>query len=164
MEEKVLKIQIPDEYEVDEEKSTFENIVLRPIRETYGTICKKLFYDGILYNINNNRYIEYTIRDKFDNLTIVSKSNCTSEKQAQKLLAINQLMNVAKYFNNGWKPNWSSNENKYFISVTKSNTFYVEFHRAFCSGIIYFKTEELARKAIKILGEETIKLALSTDW
>nr|DAY73308.1 MAG TPA: hypothetical protein [Caudoviricetes sp.] len=30
--------------------------------------------------------------------------------------------------------------------------------------MVHFKTLYLAQQAIEILGEETIKLALSTDW
>lgn len=40
----------------------------------------------------------------------------------------------------------------------------VDFHMSASIGIVYFKSEELAQQAVKILGEETIKQALSNDY
>lgn len=52
---------------------------------------------------------------------------------------------------------------KYFIIISYNN---IEISNNWIdnAGAIYFKTRELAQRAIEILGEETIKLALSTDW
>lgn len=89
----------------------------------------------------------------------------TSIKQMKKLLAINQLMNVAKYLNDNWKPDWSDRfKYKYYIFVDHNGNISVSFYTNCNASPVYFKTRELAEKAIKILGEETIKLALSTDW
>ena len=93
-------------------------------------------------------------------------NNCTSKNQANKLLAINKLLNVAKYLNDGWQPDWqNANEFKYCITIDY-NSDILSIHRVRLSSdaVVYFKTIELAWKAINILGEETIKLALSTDW
>lgn len=105
MEDIVIKTYIPNGYEVDKEKSTFENIILKPIKETYEFICKKLFSNKPIYFITHGGYISETEGNPNHNY-IFDKNNCTSEKQAKKLLAINQLMNVAKYLNDGWEPDW----------------------------------------------------------
>lgn len=95
------------------------------------------------------------------------RNNCTSRKQAEKLLAINKLMNVAKYLNKGWQPNWDEKEgfNKYCIwyNITYDKLI-IDASQNLSSCGIYFKSEKLAQQAIDILGEETVKLALSTDW
>ena len=85
----------------------------------------------------------------------------TSEKQLEQLLAINKLMNVAKYLNGDWKINWRSKQEKYYIvydywkyvlTVTCSNCFQ--------STLVYFESPSLAKQAIEILGEEEVKKAL----
>lgn len=165
MEEKVLKIEIPEGYEIDKEKSTFEKIVfkLKPKKDNYKDVCKKLFYRKRSYYWDDNGNI---ISAGCTNYSYEDLNNCTSEKQAKKLLAINQLLNVAKYLNGDWKPDWKNvNEGKYCITLDY-NYNKISTHRTcmLLEGIVYFKTKELAKQAIEILGGETIKLAYSTDW
>lgn len=165
MKEKVLKIKIPEGYEIDKEKSTFEKIVfkLKPREDNYKDVYKKLFYRKRIYYWDDNGNI---ISTRYTTCSYEDLNNCTSEKQAKKLLAINQLMNVAKYLNDGWQPDWNNeNEKKYTIIFDKNNKIIVTNWCITANKcLVYFKTEELAQKAIDILGEETIKLALSTDW
>lgn len=75
-------------------------------------------------------------------------------------------MNVAKYLNGDWKPNWDEvDERKYFIYTCLIDSYIgVKSATIHMYDIVYFKSEELARQAIEILGEQTIKTALSTDW
>lgn len=163
MEERVIKIEIPEGYEVDKEKSTFERVVFKPKRESYEDVCRKLFYKKKVYYPD-----EYgdVISSELDEIRYKDLNNCTSENQSKKLLAINQLMNVAKYLNEDWKPDWNNdNERKFTIYINKNNTkICIDCKYIYNQCIVYFKTEELAQKAINILGEEIIKLALSTDW
>ena len=88
----------------------------------------------------------------------------TSKKQAEKLSAINKLLNVAKYLNGDWQPNWNDiEENKYYIKIDIGRI-QIGCANTIFSDIVYFKSIKLAEQAIEILGEETIMLALSTDW
>ena len=135
-------------------------IKFRPIKNktTYENVAKVLFEGKDVWRIGDLVINKYNRTGCWNYLT-----NCISEKQAQKLLAINQLMNVAKYLNGDWQPDWNNrSEIKYYISLYRGINIYMtpDFH---CSDI-YFKSKELAQQAIKILGEETIKLALCTDW
>lgn len=156
METKEFKIQVPEGYEIDKENSTFECIKFKPIKKamTYDDVARELFKD-------KNRYIT-----TFSCLKGGKDVTCTSSKQAEKLIAINKLMNVAKYLNGDWKPNWEeADEKKYFIYICPRDCYTsVKSATIHMSDIVYFKSEELAKQAIKILGEETIKTALSTDW
>lgn len=165
MENKIVKIKdiCPEGYELDKEKSTIENLVFK-LRMCYKSIAQEMFKNNkTKYFINTRGCIEDTeMSDCFWDLNV-----CTSRKQAQKLLAINQLMNVAKYLNGDWQPDWDNySENKYYIYIDQDlpNKVYISYCHALIINFVYFKTEELAQKAIDILGEETIKLALSTDW
>lgn len=85
-----------------------------------------------------------------------------TEHQLQKLLAINKLMNVAHYLNDGWKPNWKDEtQRKYYIYYDiNDKAFVIDHNTHFNYGVVYFKSIEIAEQAIEILGDETIKLAL----
>lgn len=155
-----IKIDVPEGTEAYLEN----NIVkFRPIEKklTYRDIAKELF-----------KYKKTYYTDAFCNIKSIDgadvncydTNNCTSEKQLKKLLAINQLMNVAKYLNGDWQPNWYNNyENKHYLRICNEK---IEIGCAaiYISDIVYFKSEGFAKQAIDILGEETIKLALCTDW
>ena len=77
-------------------------------------------------------------------------------------------MNVAKYLNGDWQPDWNNKdgyEYKYYLFIDyPSNKIKIEHLVSCCPNDIYFKSEEFAQQAVDILGEETIRLALCTDW
>lgn len=155
-----LKIIAPEgmEYYIENDEVKF-----RPISKklTYDDIAKELFNDKYTYSFCSNGEIINTYR------YFAYVDNCTSEKQAKKLLAINQLMNVAKYLNKDWEPNWKNDkEYKYWIGVKEcyNKELYIEHSSSYAFGIVYFKSAELTQQAIDILGEETIRLALCTDY
>ena len=58
-----------------------------------------------------------TYKDVEDTLKLGKnfKSIIINESNASKLVNLSRLMNIAKYYNGDWKPNWSDkNEYKYF--------------------------------------------------
>lgn len=98
METKELKIQAPEGYEIDKENSTFERIKFKPIKKdiTYKGICNALFVNDT-YFITDRGYVHKNAL--WDNEIIPDKNIATTEKQLKKLLALNQLLNIAKYYN-----------------------------------------------------------------
>lgn len=58
---KEFKIQMPNEYEIDKEKSTFENIVFKSIKKnnniTYEDICDTLFKGKTIFYNDEDLYI-----------------------------------------------------------------------------------------------------------
>ena len=157
-------IQIPDTLEIKEIKDGKIILVEKKKKLTYEDIARKLFINKHVYWIN--RYGEIDESKNIANLYLPNPNNCISEKQTRKLLAINKLMNVAKYLNNGWQPDWSNyTDYKYYICyVNNYLRLAIEFNTVEQGNSIYFKSRELAKQAIDILGEETIKLALCTDY
>ena len=141
MKTKELKIEAPEGYEVDWDNSSNNVIRFKPIKKkvTYADIIKELC-SGNCYYINNNP---------------------TSWKQLQQLLALNKLMNVAKYLNGDLEPDFTDNKYKFYISycydVKKLNVWFKQHTN---DGCVYFKSEELALQAIEILGKEEVKKAL----
>lgn len=73
-------------------------------------------------------------------------------------------MNVAKYLNGDWQFNWEEAGNSKFYIALEHNKIRILEGWVSNVALVYFRTKELAQKAIDILGEETIRLALSTDW
>ena len=67
-----------------------------------------------------------------------------------KILAISQLMNIAKYYNGDWNPNWRSlMESKYYIYYsTRSNTYGVSNTSSTNYGNIYFRLYKYAKAVI----------------
>lgn len=156
-------IQIPDTLEIKEIKDGKIILVEKEKKLTYEDVTKKLFGTKTVYWINKFGGIDYA--DNIRDCYLLNASNCTSERQAKKLLAINKLMNVAKYLNGDWQPDWNSGEGKYYIFLEHINdSLFIDYAVEFQNGDVYFKSEELAKQAIEILGEETIKLALCTDY
>lgn len=140
-------------------------IKFRPIKKNivyYEDVARKLFYDKLTYYITGDG----TLDTFHPTSSYYNANNCTSNKQLRKLLAINKLMNVAKYLNDNWEPDWNNMEkDKFYIRYNQaSRTLQEGTASILCSDIVYFKSKKLAQQAIEILGEETIKLALSTDW
>ena len=137
-------------------------------KHSLDDVYNNLFCNAEMYFVNDFGWVGKRLEnnDPFDYEDYTQyRSNCTSERQAQKLLAINELMNVAKYLNDGWKPDWNNGlEEKYYLYINNGNKLCVYYIYGYNKGPVYFKSEELARQAIEILGEETIKLALCTDW
>lgn len=122
METKEIKIQIPEGYEIDNENSTFECVKFKPVKKdiTYRDVCNKLFVaNKCSFYIPDDGEIDETILD----LRATDKNNATNRKQLERLLALNQLLNIAEYYNVKTKnDNWV-----YFIAYNKLNSrYYVE--------------------------------------
>lgn len=97
METKEIKIKVPEGYEIDEENSTFECIKFKPIKKwlTYKDVAEELFGDDICFFINRRGEIFF-----IEQLTAKEdKNNATTKKQLERLLALNQLLNIAEYYN-----------------------------------------------------------------
>ena len=96
METKELKIQVPEGYEIDKVNSTSNCIKLKPIRKdiTYGDVCEKNFEDSGFYISSTGKIEEMASLSWNDD-----KNNATNRKQLEKILALNQLLNIAEYYN-----------------------------------------------------------------
>lgn len=68
----------------------------------------------------------------------------------KKLDAINKLINIARYYNEDWKPNWSnSKENKYYIKFDyHKDRFYVDYNNSIGTGDVFFKNSKDAQAVI----------------
>lgn len=97
METKEFNIQIPEGYEIDKENSTFESIKFKSIKKniTYEVICEYLFKDKNSFYIANPGEIS----NYLSVCSFMDKNNATNRKQLERVLALNQLLNIAEYYN-----------------------------------------------------------------
>lgn len=119
-----LTIDIPEGMEIDLKNSDLAKGIVKFKK-------KDITYDDILQACPTN----------FSELRV--HTHCID-----KILAISQLMNIAKYYNGDWEPDWSdSNERKYFI-IYSSNTYEVDHNWTYISSNIYFKHKDDAQYVI----------------
>lgn len=146
-----VRIIPPEGYEIDKENSTFENIIFK--KKTvycYKQVLASLFHHRS--NIYSDSSGIVSDVDEFikchENRIIFNNS-----KNYQKIVALTKLINVAEYLNQGRK------DNMYSIYVDSNDK--IRFSTTVnCYGQVFFNTDKLAKRAVDILGEETIKLAL----
>lgn len=150
------KLMVRKKIEGDE-KPTNDDKEGNPI--TYDDICKKLFLHKRTYWVYDKK-IENNVSGY---ITYNDLSNCASMAQAKRLAAFNKLQNIAKYLNKGWKPDFRSPEKKWCI-VKDGESFSIRYNQAINDASIYFKNEDLANEAIRLMGKESLNDLFSTDW
>lgn len=130
---------------------------VKPI--TYGDILKKFYPDKTAYwgcdedDINEGKQCLANYKDAV---------NCTTPSQTKRCNAFNKLLNIAKYLNNGWRPDFCNYERKWAI-VKEGGNFYPEYNQNVNDGSVYFKNKELTNEAIRLMGEESLNDLFSTD-
>lgn len=154
-----IEIEIPNGKEIDWEASAAQKqIVFKNKQLTYKVVCNKLFEEGHYY-IDSNGGI------RFFKITNDSPSNATTIHQLECILAKNKLANVARYLNGEWK--WELGSREAFFIMDRSYEeniidLYIDKYTCYSERAnVLFKSKEAAQQAIEILGEKTVKLALT---
>lgn len=125
---------------------------------TYDDVCKKLFLDNKTYWLGDKQIRSISMGGSY----YKDINNCTSEAQAKRLLAYNKLMNIAKYLNGDWKPNFKDYSKKW--SIRKYICYGIQYSFELNEGSVYFKSADLAGEAILLMGKESLDNLFSTDW
>lgn len=126
---------------------------------TYDDILKELYFDKTAYWISSSN-IKHTTTGEGSYNDI---NNCASEAQCKRMVAFNKLQNIAKYLNKGWNPDFPGSNN-YAICKNYAGGYSLIGNRKCQAGAIYFRTENLANEAIRLMGEESLNDLFSTDW
>lgn len=126
---------------------------------TYDDILKELFLDKIVSWVGRTKIYTATIGVVNYN----DQNNCTTEAQAKRLLAFNKLMNIAKYLNGDWKPDFDGDHENWNI-CKEGDTFLAMNTRYVNKASVYFKSKDIALEAIRLMGEESLNDLFSTDW
>ena len=115
-----LTIDIPEGMEIDLENSNLAKGIVKFKK-------KDITYEDV----------EYTLK-----LGKNCKSIIINESNASKLVALSKLMNIAKYYNKDWKPDWNnSDKSKYYIRYN-TGTYAVDCNYTYNYGNIFFKNKK----------------------
>lgn len=121
-----LTINIPDGMEIDLQNSNFGTGVIKFKK-------KELRYEDIEASL-----------DLEGNRTGIP----ADDNNAFKLCAIDRLMNIARYYNGDWKPDWNNpEENKYRIYLVLGN-YIISTSTVLSFGVVIFKKKEDAQSVI----------------
>ena len=128
MENNQLIIDIPEGMEIDLENSDLANGI---VKFKQNTITYEDVEDAL-------------------KLCIHRKGIIVNESNVSKLVNLSKLMDIARYYNRDWKPNWNgSAQRKYFITYNKSEDAYsVDYNISYTYNNIYFSTKEDAISVI----------------
>lgn len=121
-----LTINIPDGMEIDLQNSNFGTGVIKFKK-------KELRYEDIEASL-----------DLEGNRTGIP----ADDNNAFKLCAIDRLMNIARYYNGDWKPDWDCpEENKYYIYRVRGN-YDISMSTVLSFSVVIFKKKEDALSVI----------------
>ena len=157
--EKEMKIVPPKGYEIDKENSTFECIKFKPIEKDldYVDIMSNLLHPSDkMYYINS-----YGLIRQVEALDVSLTNIARSRYQLKKVLALNQLFSIARYYNGGWVPEWrDTSTNKYYIIYDdKSVSYSVIARTLYNPGVPVFKRREDAQA---VINNPNFKMMLNT--
>lgn len=127
---------------------------------TYDAICKELFLNKKTYWLGS---CEVNMSTSGHN-SCYDINNSTSEAQVKRLVAYNKLMNIAKYLNKGWKPNFTDGTQNWLISKIRNEEYKAMFSYSDNCGIVCFKSKCLVNEAIRLMGKDSLNDLFSTDW
>lgn len=128
MENKQLNIKIPEGMEIDTANSNLTKGIIK-----FKT--KNLTYDEVDSTMHNKYGITYE-------LTGISSHNIT------KLSNLDKLLDIAKYYNKDWEPDWDATyEYKYYI-FKHNNKYYIASTTVNNCRIVYFRNIEDAQAVI----------------
>lgn len=126
MENNQLTIDIPEGMEIDLENSNLAKGIIK-------------FKQSII----TYKDVEDTLK-----LSINCKSMLVNKNNVSKLVTLSKLMNIAKYYNGDWEPDWNNqDEYKYFI-ICNRGTYKVDHGWTSICSNIYFKNKKDAQAVI----------------
>ena len=114
MERKEVKIEVPEGFEIDREKSTFEKIIFKKVERDLPKRWEDLYeVKGWFVDSQSDVVTSGDMRTA-DSV----KNRFPTKEEAEACLALAQLCQLRDRYNNGWKPNWEDgNLDKYLIEV-----------------------------------------------
>jgi hypothetical protein len=117
---------------------------------TLNDIMKSLYFKKEAY------FVDMFGKIKCNQTTLYNdRNNCSSREHIERWLLINDLLNVARFLNNTWSPNWDDErEEKYMIVIQKGKA--TSQKTEFPASFVYFSSKETARQAIDIMSNEKL--------
>lgn len=147
MEEKELKIDTPSGYEIDREKSTFEKIIFKKVKnfhpktwEEYHNLTK----GEDCCNIDDDDCVRLGYADEF-----------SSKRRKEQYVTLGKLLQLRDY----WVSNWKNNSNDLIYVIYNDEIKIARIGAVYCDNYpLTFPTKEMAEK-FKNCFEDLIKEA-----
>lgn len=158
MNTKELKIEVPQGYEVDTEKSTFDKIIFKKIEnklpKTWEEFCEQNLVKKEYYITNRSTIVEALnsrIRDYNEDKNLLS-----TFKDAEAHIALIQLHRLRDAYRQGWVPDCNDYTQKkytieYELNEIKINCWHVVQH------FLSFQSKEITQEFIKNFKDLIIK-------
>lgn len=91
-----------------------------------------------------------TYEDVEDTLSLEKDWIVIDKNNVSKLRNLNKLIDIAKFYNGDWKPEWNNrNEDKNYIYYGYTqNEYYVDDANTYNHGIVYFKNKADAQAVV----------------
>lgn len=142
METKELKVQIPEGYEIDKEKSTFEKIVFKKKENTKPRSWKEYLelntgFDGVGIDWNCGGVQTTGLHHR-------GKAIIPTHL-AQPFIAMMQLMSLRQEWIGDWKPDWSNEYTDKYCIIGKHYCNFEIYTLNRCRYALSFPTREMAK-------------------
>ena len=115
---------------------------------------------GYSIDVEHSDLSKGIIKFKNDNITYIDIEDALNLEEdrtaiaanvynVNKLIAIDKLINIAKYYNKDWKPDWNNqDEHKYCIILNSHRIYVIDYGCQIIHNIIYFKNRKDAQDVI----------------
>ena len=148
IERESISIKVPDGYEIDSEKSTFTNIVFKPIACKFPKSWEDAFIGNPIrgYWVNSASDVNMAKREAVANDRNVFKT----EKQAKSALAYAQITQIMALpcYNGDWIPDWENGLFDKYALIRTNNGIGLIF-RCDTFAPIAFKSKEVREAFLK---------------
>lgn len=143
MDTKKLKINIPEGYEIDKEKSTFEEIVFKKVEDPF-TKLPKTWRE---YRNCTIGYKSYFWDNSLESSSVSSFSGVYSEfsteERVKQYVALGKLIQLRDY----WTNNWKSDGDSFIVYTARFEPTLIKVGRSLGTNYpLAFPTEQMAKK------------------
>lgn len=132
---KTFKIEVPNGYEIDKEKSTFENIVFKEVKKELPKTWLELGEIKGYYTHSDSDILDADCIP-----TLRHRNVFATKQQAEASLALAQLSQLREVYRNGWKPDWTVDKVKFCIGIVEDKIIETTYYQS--STFLSFQDEE----------------------
>lgn len=112
-----LKINVPEGFEIDKDKSTFEEIVFKPIVKELPKTWEDLVETKGWY-VNGASDVKYVTNAPCQ--INAHRNVFVTEEQAKSAIALAQLSQLREVYRQGWVPDWNNSVQQKFTIIKMS--------------------------------------------
>jgi hypothetical protein len=134
---------VPEGYEIDRENSTFEKIVFKKVEKELPKSWEDLYEVGGWFVDFQSKVVTSGSMRTADSV----KNRFPTKEEVEACLALAQLCQLRDRYNDGWKPDWKKDNDKYTI-IYSSDKIDTSFS-VYSQRILSFKTVELRDKFLE---------------